>query len=157
MMKLIEKKSNISLDSFTIGHFFEELSFDDSFYLKRFFRGLSIYVHGKAVAYLANRPGDNSFRGKTYQIEIWNGCLIPTDRQHHVELLRQIRGTVVHPVIQKWLYLPHKSEHFEDSILEIVDLIKKKSELIGIKPTLELKKKHPKKPISPKNYKNQKS
>ncbi|MCE3011770.1 MAG: hypothetical protein LW878_01775 [Proteobacteria bacterium] len=141
MMKLSETKANLNLDSFTIGHFFEELSFDDSFYLKKFFRGLSIYVHGKAVAYIANRPGDKSFREKNYQIDIWNGCLIPTEREHHTELLKLIKGTVIHPVIQKWLYLPHKSEHFEESIFKIVDLIKKQSELVGIVTTIKLKKK----------------
>lgn len=139
MIKFSERKSNLTLDSFTMGHFFEELSFNDSFYLKRFFRGLSIYVHGKAVAYLSNRPGDKSFRGKSYRSEIWNGCLIPTDRQYHPELLKLIKGTVVHPVIQKWLYLPHKSEHFEESILQIVELIKNKSVFVGIEPTTKLK------------------
>ena len=63
MIKVKGTQPKLCLDSFTIGHFFEELSFHDSFYLKRFFRGLSIYVYGKAVAYISNRPGDKSFRG----------------------------------------------------------------------------------------------
>jgi hypothetical protein len=67
--------------------------------------------------------------------------LIPTEREHHTELLKLIKGTVIHPVIQKWLYLPHKSEHFEESIFKIVDLIKKQSELVGIVTTIKLKKK----------------
>jgi hypothetical protein len=97
------------------------------------------------VAHNTNRPGDKSFRGKSYRIEIWNGCLIPTDREHHDELLGAIKGTIVHPVIKKWLYLPQKSEYFEDSMNQIVELIKKKSSLIGVEPKLKIKKSRSKK------------
>jgi hypothetical protein len=129
-----------SLDSFSSGHFFEDLSVHDSFYLRKFFRGLSIYVFGKAVAYLSDRPGDRSFRGKKYKLDIWNGCLVPTKREHHPELLKSIKGTLVHPVIEKWLYLPCSSEHFEDSMIQLVEMIKQKDPLIGIEPELKPKK-----------------
>lgn len=87
-MKSTATKYN--LDSFDSGHFFEDLSAHDSFYFKK------------------------SFRGKKYKFDIWNGCLIPTSREHHAELLELIKGTIVHPMIEKWLYLPQSSEHFED-------------------------------------------
>jgi hypothetical protein len=136
MAKSSPKTRNYSLDSFDFGHFFEVLSVHDSFYFKKFFRGLSIYYLGQAVAYISNRPGDTSFRGKNYRVEIWNGCLIPTNREHHAELLRSIKGTVVHPVIKKWLYLPQKSEHFEDSMVQLVNMIKNRSSLIGVETEL---------------------
>jgi hypothetical protein len=140
MTKSSHKALNYSLDSFDSGHFFEELSVHNSFYFKKFFRGLSIYYLGQAVAYISNRPGDRSFRGKNYRIEIWNGCLIPTNREYQAELLRAIKGTVVHPVIKKWLYLPQNSEHFEDSMVQLVSMIKNKNSLIGIETDLKPKK-----------------
>jgi hypothetical protein len=155
-MKLSMNKSshsarNFSLDSFDSAHFFEELSSDDSFFVKKFFRGLSIYFCGRAVAYLSNRPGDRSFRGKDYRIEIWNGCLIPTHRERHAELLRSIKGSVIHPVIEKWIYLPQNSEHFEDSMVQLVNMIKNKGLLIGIEADLKPKKARSTKPnLSPK-------
>lgn len=140
MQGLKPKSKKFNLDSFDSGHFFEDLSQEDSFYLKRFFRGLSIFVFGKAVAYLSNRPSDKSFRGKQYKFDIWNGCLIPTSREHHFELLKRVKGTLVHPVITKWLYLPQSSEHFEDSMIQLVEMIKRRSILIGIEPELKPKK-----------------
>lgn len=142
-MKSTATKYN--LESFDSGHFFEDLSAHDSFYFKKFFRGLSIYVFGKAVAYLSNRPGDKSFRGKKYKFDIWNGCLIPTNREHHAELLKLVKGTIVHPVIEKWLYLPQSSTHFEDSMIQLVEMIKKKNSLIGIESTLKPKNSRAKK------------
>lgn len=140
MTKSRQKNYSYSLDSSDLGHFFEELSAHDSFYFKKFFRGLSIYFSGKAVAYISDRPGDKFFRGKSYDIEIWNGCLIPTDREHHSELLRLIKGTVVHPVIKKWLYLPKTSDYFEDSMVQLVNMIKSENSLVGIEPDLKPKK-----------------
>lgn len=137
-MKRVPKIYN--LDSFDSGHFFEDLSTQDSFYLKKFFRGLTIYVFGKAVAYLSNRPGDKSFRGKRYKIDIWNGCLIPTNREYHAELLKLLKGTLVHPVIEKWLYLPQNSDHFEDSMNQLLEMIKRKNPLIGIETQLKPRK-----------------
>jgi hypothetical protein len=142
-MKLIPKKYN--LDSFNSGHFFEDLSDHESFYFKKFFRGLSIYMHGKLVVCLCDGPDDKSFRGKKYKIDIWDGCLIPTNREHHSALLKLIKGTMIHPVIEKWLYLPMKSEHFEDSMIQIAELIKRKNVLIGVEPNLKSKKPEAKK------------
>jgi hypothetical protein len=140
-VKPASKKYN--LDSFDSGHFFEDLSEQESFYFKKFFRGLSIYVFGKVVACLSDRPEDRTFRRKKYKFDIWNGCLIPTNREHHLELLKQIKGTLVHPVITKWLYLPQSSEHFESSMIQLVEMIKRRNILIGIEP--ELRSKKPKK------------
>lgn len=156
MTKGSPKARSYGLESFDSGHFFEELSQFDSFYFQKFFRGLSIYCFGRAVAYISNRPGDRSFRGKNYRIEIWNGCLIPTIRDHHAELLRSIKGTVVHPVIEKWLYLPQHSEHFEDSMVQIVNMIKGKSLLIGIDAQLKPTRARPSKSKSSSNKKSRK-
>lgn len=126
------KKKKYSLESFSAGHFFAELESVDSFYFKKFFGGLSIYVFGKMVAFLCEHPGDKEWRGKKFKIELWNGCLIPSHREYHELLLNKIKGTSVHPVISKWLYLPHSSIHFESSMLQLVELIEKKNNLIGI-------------------------
>ena len=137
-MKPSTQKYN--LDSFSLGHFFEDLSNHDTFYFKKFFGGLSIYVFGKMVAFLAEHPGDKNFRGKKFKVDVWNGCLIPSVHENHLELLKLLKGTLIHPVIEKWLYLPQQSKHFEDSMIKLVELIKRKSILIGIEPSLKVKK-----------------
>jgi hypothetical protein len=132
------KKYN--LDSFSTGHFFEELSDEDTFYFKKFFGGLSIYVHGKMVAFLCDHPGDKSFRGKKFKIDVWDGCLIPCVRDDHATVLKLIPGTVIHPVIEKWIYLPKKSKYFEESMLQLIELIQRKNKFIGIEPKIKKRK-----------------
>lgn len=134
-----------SLDNFSAGHFFEELSSKDSFYYKKFFGGLSIYVYGRMVAFLSEHPGDKEWRGKKFATDIWNGCLIPSSREHHDSLLKTIKGTVVHPVIEKWLYLPQDSKHFEASMIHLVELVRRKNPLVGIEPEIKNPKKSKKK------------
>jgi hypothetical protein len=138
-MKPSTKKYN--LDSFSSGHFFEDLADHETFYFKKFFGGLSIYVFGKMVAFLSEHPGDKSFRGKKFKMDVWNGCLIPSVRENHSELIKILKGTVIHPVIEKWLYLPQESEHFEDSMVQLVEMIQRKNKLVGIEPELKSKKK----------------
>jgi hypothetical protein len=133
-------KKKYSLESFSAGHFFEEFVSEDSFYFKKFFGGLSIYIHGKMVAFLADSPGLKEWRGKKYPFDIWNGCLIPSDREHHSFLLKKIKGTLVHPTISKWLYLPQSSKHFETSMFQLVEMIEKKNPQIGIEPEMKSKK-----------------
>lgn len=126
------KKQSYRLEDFNAGHFFAELVERDGYYCKSFFGGLSIYVFGKMVAFLCDRPGQKTYRGKRYKIDLWNGCLIPSHRDDHDSLLKILKGTTVHPVIEKWLYLPYDSKYFEQSIGALVDMIEKKDNLVGV-------------------------
>jgi hypothetical protein len=130
-----------SLENFSAGHFFEELESEESFYCRKFFGGLSIYVFGKMVAFLSEHPGDKEWRGKKFKTEIWNGCLIPSHREYHDSLIGKIKGTSVHPVITKWLYLPASSPHFEASMFLLIEMIEKKNEEIGIEPEVKSNRK----------------
>lgn len=138
-------KKTYSLDSFTAGHFFDDLSEKDSFYCKKFFGGLSIYVFGKMVAFLCEHPGDKKWRGKKYDNDLWNGCLIPSSYGAHISLSKKIKGISVHPVIRKWLYLPVESNYFEQSMLQLVEMIQKKDSLVGVEPEVKAKKSHSRK------------
>ncbi len=130
-----------SLENFSAGHFFEDLESKESFYCKKFFGGLSIYVFGRMVAFLCEHPGDKEWRGKKFKTEIWNGCLIPSHRDHHDLLLSKIRGTTIHQAITKWLYLPQSSKYFESSMFQLIEMIQKKNDLIGIEPEIKSQKK----------------
>lgn len=130
-------KKSYSLESFSAGHFFEDLESEGTFYCKKFFGGLAIYVFGKMVAFLCDHPGDKEWRGKKFKFEIWNGCLIPSHREHHELLLNELPGTSVHPVLGKWLYLPMSSPHFELSMFRLLEMIDKKNVLIGIEPEVK--------------------
>jgi len=51
--------------------------------------------------------------------------------------LGKIKGTSIHPVITKWLYLPSASPHFEVSMFQLIEMIEKKNEEIGIEPEVK--------------------
>ena len=102
-----------------------------------------MYVYGRMVAFLCEHSGDKTWRGKEYPTELWNGCLIPTHRDHHEQLLGKLKGVCVHPVITKWLYLPVTSFAFEDSMFQLIELIEKRSELIGVEPEIRVSRQKP--------------
>lgn len=134
-MKTIREKYNIS--NFNSGHFFEELIDEPTFYDKKFFGGLAIYVHGKMVAHLSEHGGDKTWRGTKYKIDVWDVCLVPTHREHHKALLKLLKGSMIHPVIEKWLYIPTASKHFEATMFKLIELIQKQNSLIGIEPAIK--------------------
>ncbi len=139
---MIKKKApKYSLENFSAGHFFEDLTDEDSFYCKKFFGGLSIYVYGRMVAFLCEHPGDREWRGEKFKSDIWNGCLIPSMYEYQNDLMKDLKGASSHPVIEKWLYLPQTSKHFETSMFRLAEMIKRKSLLVGIEPDLKSKKK----------------
>lgn len=133
------KPKKYNLQNFSLGHFFEEFQTEDSFYCKKFFGGLSIYVHGKFVAFLCEKPGHREWRGQKYKMDIWNGCLVPTSYENQEKLVGLLKGSFIHPVIEKWIYLPVKSKYFEPSMGKLLTLIEKKSDLLGVAPLLKTK------------------
>ena len=134
-------KPKYSLENYNCGHFFEEFQDEDSFYCNKFFGGLSIYIFGKMVAFLSERPGQREWRHKKYSWDIWDGCLIPTVYHSQPQLLKKLKGSSVHPVIEKWIYLPRSLSSFENSMQKLVSLIGQKSNLVGVVPEIKLRKK----------------
>ena len=102
---------------------------------------LAAYVYGRMVMALAEDPGERSYRGKTYPYDIWNGILLPTDRDCHASLMKQFKPLVPHPVLGKWLYLPASYENFETVIREIAECIAANDPRLGIEPKIRLGKK----------------
>lgn len=112
----------------------------EGFFRKAMFGGKAYYVDGLLVLVLFAKVGDKSYRGRSYPFEIWNGCLFPTDREHHKEIQKLFPQLVAHPVLGKWLYLHQDQEDFETVIVEISKLLRRRSALFGIVPQPKRKK-----------------
>jgi hypothetical protein len=64
--------------------------------------------------------------------ELCNGLLIPTEKEQHQDIMKDFIGTVRHPVLKKWLYLPENSEDFESTAMDLVEALRQGDQMIGI-------------------------
>ena len=111
---------------------FEPLADSPLFFTKRMFGGLAGYLGDRIVLCLMEDPGDCTYRGKTYGFEIWNGVLVPTDREFHADLIREFPSLRSHPVLGKWLYLPMEVEDFEETVSRVVERIRSGDPRFGV-------------------------
>ena len=112
-----------------------------SFYTKRMFGGLAVYVHGRMVIVLTESPGERDYRGKRYDMDLWDGILLPVERQVHPSLMKEFPSLLSHPVLSKWLYLPQTADDFEDAAMEIAQGIAQNDLRFGILPKVKSPKK----------------
>lgn len=101
---------------------------------KRMFGGFAYYLADKIILVTFDSEGDRQYKNQTFDFDIWNGCLFPTERKHHTEIQKKFQKLIPHPVLGKWLYLPISTENFEVHIEDILEKIHKKSELFGVIP-----------------------
>lgn len=76
----------------------------------------------------------------------WNGCLFPSEREFHAEILKKFSYLCNHPVLPKWLYLPLDSENFEAHAQDVLKEIRRRSLLFGVIP--KVKNTKPKRPAN---------
>lgn len=90
---------------------------------KPMFGSRGCYLDGRLVLVLCSR-------GR----EPWSGLLVPTEKRHHGALRLEMPSLDVHPVLDKWLYLPEAlPEAFEETALRLVDLIRRTDPRVGVR------------------------
>ena len=82
------------------------------------------YVNGRLVLVLADRQ------------EPWQGLLVPTEKSAQASLRRDLPALRVHPVLGKWLYLPHGTRGFAAAAASLVERIAGGDERIGVESKL---------------------
>lgn len=93
-----------------------------SFLARPMFGCIGCYLEGRLVLVLADRR------------EPWQGVLIPTERDSHPALLAAFPDLRVHPVLGKWLYLPHSGRGFGRTAAAIVERIAGGDPRLGVEP-----------------------
>jgi len=131
----------VAKKGFTLTWALEPFDQHVSFYTKRMFGGLAVYVHGRMVIVLTESAGDRDYRGKRYDIDLWDGILLPVERQVHPSLMKEFSSLLSHPVLSKWLYLPQTADDFEDAAMEITQGIAQNDIRYGILPKVKSTKK----------------
>ena len=95
---------------------------------KNMFGGFGYYLGQKIFMAIFENEGDFVFKDKTYNFEIWRGCLFPIEKEFHAKALQKFLFLFSHPVLKKWLYLPLNTENFDDCVIQILrDVIKPNS------------------------------
>jgi len=122
-----------------------------SYMTKRMFGGLAIYVHHKMVLVLVESPGDREYRDQKFDFDLWNGLLIPTNREFHQSIQGHFPALKPHPILGKWLYLNLSIESFESDAIEIAKRIGLNDNRFGIIPGVRSKTKKAKRTKKSKN------
>jgi len=131
---ILEKLKIMAKKTFHLKWVFDPFIEDPSFFSKSMFGGLAAYIHGKMMIVIMEKENDNTYRGKTYPFDIWNGILYPTEREIQPKIQQDFVNLVQHPVLKKWLYLPLNDDDFESTAEEISMLILDNDSRFGIYP-----------------------
>jgi hypothetical protein len=108
---------------------------------KQMFGGLAYYVDQKIILAMFESTGDRSYKNKKFEFDLWNGCLFPTEREHHQEIQKEFPDLFPHPILSKWLYLPMDTENFDGKVEDILARIRRRSPLFGVLPKPKKKSK----------------
>lgn len=103
---------------------FEAFSSELSFFKKRMFGSLAAYLDGKIVAVISESEKEPE----------WNGFLIPTEFEHHSQLLKSFPFLSPHQILKKWLFLPSSDPYFEERAIKISQRIALRDPLFGVTP-----------------------
>ena len=133
---------------FENAYYFEPLAKDPSYFTKKMFGCLAIYVHGKLMALISEDSEQKHYKNKKFNYLIWNGLLLPTEKQLHSSLIDEFSGLTPHPVLPKWLYLPWDHKNCEKAVTKIIRKISLNDSRFGVWPKLKKAKK-----IKPRNLK----
>ena len=95
--------------------------------------GMAYYHDAKLVMILVeNDDGFREYKNVEYPFEIWNGCILPIEKNKQNAFFLKLPLMENHPANKNWLYLPAETETFEEDVKLIVREITKRNPLLGI-------------------------
>jgi hypothetical protein len=97
-----------------------------SFFTKRMFGGLAIYVFERLMLVLVEPTKTGRWT--------WHGVLVGTDRDRHFAILREFPSLAPHQALQKWLFIDSRHQHFESTIEGVARAIARNDPRFGVQP-----------------------
>jgi hypothetical protein len=103
-------------------------AFEDhpSFFTKRMFGGLAVYVFGRQMMVLIE-PSRTGRRK-------WHGVLICTDHAQQSAIIEEFPQLAPHEVLKKWLYIDSRHEDFEPTMERVANALAQDDQRFGIHP-----------------------
>ena len=97
-----------------------------SFFTKRMFGGLAVYLFSRQMMVLVEPTKTGRWK--------WHGVLICTDRAHHASIVEAFPPLMPHAVLRKWLYIDSRHEDFEETMQRVAEAMARDDERFGIHP-----------------------
>jgi len=97
-----------------------------SFFTKRMFGGLAVYLFGRQMLVLVEPTRTGRWQ--------WHGVLICTDRERHAAILATFPHLAPHDVLAKWLYIDSRHAHFEATMDGVTAAMSRNDQRFGIQP-----------------------
>src|SRR5262245_59300275 len=97
-----------------------------SFFTKRMFGGLAVYLFGRQMMVLVEPTKSGRWT--------WHGVLICTDHAHQSAIVEEFPRLAPHDVLKKWLYIDSRQEDFESTMQRVAEAMAKDDRRFGIRP-----------------------
>jgi len=103
-------------------------AFEDhpSFFSKRMFGGLAVYLFGRQMMVLVEPTRTGRWK--------WHGVLICTERVHHRAIFDEFPQLVPHSILKKWLYIDSRHAEFEATMERVSRALARGDARFGIDP-----------------------
>ena len=99
---------------------------DSSFFTRRMFGGLAVYLFGRQMMVLVEPTRTGRWK--------WHGVLICTDHAHHPSIIEEFPSLAPHDVLKKWLYIDSRRDDFEPTMERVADAMARDDQRFGIHP-----------------------
>jgi hypothetical protein len=103
-------------------------AFEDhpSFFTKRMFGGLAVYLFGRQMMVLVEPTKTGRWQ--------WHGVLICTEHAYHPAIIGEFPQLTPHDVLKKWLFIDSKHADFESTLERVAEAIARDDQRFGIHP-----------------------
>lgn len=97
-----------------------------SFFTKRMFGGLAVYLFGRMMMVLVQPTMTGRWN--------WHGVLICTEHAHQLAIIEEFPQLAPHEVLRKWLYIDSRNDDFESTMERVTEAMARDDKRFGIRP-----------------------
>ena len=97
-----------------------------SFFTKRMFGGLAVYLHERLMLVIVEPTKTGRWK--------WHGVLIGTVHAHHVSIRADFPALVPHGFLRKWLYVDSTHEDFQSTMEAVARRMASNDGRFGVVP-----------------------
>ena len=97
-----------------------------SFFTKRMFGGLAVYLFGRQMMVLVEPTRTGRWK--------WHGVFICTEHLHQPAIIKEFPQLAPHDILKKWLYIDSRHERFESTMERVAEAIARDDHRFGIRP-----------------------